>query len=220
VKTEKVISMSRKLKIDSSAESTFISTATSWPFELDPVNTYAYWDDAFTENECDFLIALGNAQRKLQATVGTKSGGVETNNKIRESEVSWLYPNQDTAWAFKRLTDIIVNLNDRYFKFDIFGAAEGFQFTKYVAPTGHYGKHIDCGLNTPVRKLSFTLQLSDEKDYEGGDLILHTSDNLASMKRSRGSISVFPSYVMHEVTPVTKGTRYSLVSWITGKPFK
>jgi PKHD-type hydroxylase len=220
VKTEKIIPMSRKLKIDSSAESTFISTATSWPFELDPVNTYAYWDDAFTENECDFLIALGNAQKKLQATIGTKSGGVETNNKIRESEVSWLYPNQDTAWAFKRLTDIIVNLNDRYFKFDIFGATEGFQFTKYVAPTGHYGKHVDCAVNNPIRKLSFTLQLSNPDEYEGGDLCLYAQDKPIIANRNQGFITVFPSYVLHEVTPVTKGTRYSLVSWITGKPFK
>lgn len=220
MKTEKVVPMSKKLGKNSSSNSTFTPTATSWPFELDPVNTYAYWDNVFTKEECNLLIAIGNAQRNLQATVGTKSGSVETNTKIRESEVSWLYPNQDTVWVFQRLTDIIVNLNDRYFKFDIFGALEGFQFTKYVAPTGHYGKHIDCGFNNIVRKLSFTLQLSDEKDYEGGDLILHTSDDLMPMKRSQGSIAVFPSYVLHEVTPVTKGTRYSLVSWITGKPFK
>ena len=40
------------------------------------------------------------------------------------------------------------------------------------------------------------------------------------MRRDQGYVAVFPSYVLHEVTPVTKGTRYSLVSWVTGKSFK
>jgi len=77
-----------------------------------------------------------------------------------------------------------------------------------------------------VRKISMTVNLTDSKDYEGGDLKFdfgphsknqyHTCEEI----RPKGSIIVFPSYVYHQVTPVTKGTRYSLVMWSTGKPFK
>jgi PKHD-type hydroxylase len=205
------------MKIKTAGDTLF---STSWPFETDHVNPYAYWDNAFTQEECELLISIGNAQKKQKAVINTKSGSQLEDLEIRNSEISWMFPNKDTEWAYRRLTDIIVELNNRYFRFDIFGATEGFQFTKYVSPSGHYGKHIDSGFSHPVRKLSFTLQLSDPNDYEGGDLCLYTEDKPTKMSRGQGNVALFPSYVLHEVTPVTKGTRYSLVSWITGKPFK
>jgi PKHD-type hydroxylase len=221
MKTKKVVSINKKLEEKQSSD--FTSTATSWPFELDPVHAFAYWDNAFTKDECEFLIKLGNSQKPKKGVVGSE-GGAKTvykeNLDLRDSEVSWLYPCADNRWAFQRMTDILVELNNRYFKFDLFGATEGFQFTKYVAPTGHYGKHVDCAVNNPIRKLSFTLQLSNPDEYEGGDLCLYAQDEPIIANRNQGFITVFPSYVLHEVTPVTKGTRYSLVSWITGKPFK
>lgn len=220
MKAKKVVSINQKLEDKKSSD--FVPTSTAWPFELDPVHAYAYWDNAFTKDECKFIIGMGNAQKQQRSVVNTTadSSAYEENLEIRDSEVSWLYPCEDNKWVFRRLTDILVELNSRYFKFDIFGATEGFQFTKYVAPTGHYGKHVDCGFNSPVRKLSFTLQLSDPNEYEGGDLRLYTDDKPTIANRKQGFVTVFPSYVLHEVTPVTKGTRYSLVSWITGKPFK
>jgi PKHD-type hydroxylase len=186
----------------------------AWAFNLDHVHSWAYWDKAFTDEECERIIELGNSKTKKQGTTGA---GL---SEIRKSEIAWLYPSDDLDWAYRRMTDIITNLNDRFFKFDLFGATEGFQFTKYTAPGGKYGQHIDSAPGTLIRKLSFTLQLSDPKDYKGGDLCLYLGDKPEVMKRDRGYVALFPSYVLHEVTPVTKGTRYSLVSWITGKPFK
>jgi len=187
----------------------------AWAFNLDPVHSWAYWDNAFTKEECERIIELGNSKTQKQAT--TRGGDV---SKVRKSEVAWLYPSDDLDWAYRRLTDVITNLNERFFKFDLFGATEGFQFTKYTAPGGKYGQHIDSAQGNLVRKLSFTLQLSDPKDYKGGDLCLYLSDKPEVMKREQGYVALFPSYVLHEVKPVTQGTRYSLVSWITGKPFK
>jgi PKHD-type hydroxylase len=186
----------------------------AWAFNLDPVHSWAYWDKAFTKEECEQIIEIGNSKAQNKAVT---RGGL---HKVRKSEVSWLYPSEDTEWIYRRMTDIITNLNEQYFKFDLFGATEGFQFTKYQAPSGKYGKHIDSGPNTVVRKLSFTLQLSDPKDYKGGDLCLYSSDKPEVMKKEQGFVALFPSYTLHEVKPVTQGTRYSLVSWITGKPFK
>ncbi len=77
-----------------------------------------------------------------------------------------------------------------------------------------------------IRKLSLTLNLTPEDHYEGGDLKFdlgphaverfHTCENA----RSQGSIIVFPSFIHHCVAPITSGTRYSLVIWCLGKPFK
>lgn len=189
----------------------------SWPFQLDPVNHWSYWDKAFSDEECDELIRIGNSLKKQKPFIYAEE---KLDVEVRNSEVGWLYSTHGVDWAFRKMTDIVSELNEKYFGFDLFGALEGFQFTKYEAPSGKYGKHVDATFNKRVRKLSFTLQLSDPKDYEGGDLCLYAGGKPDKMKKERGHVVVFPSYVLHEVTPVTKGTRYSLVSWITGKPFK
>jgi PKHD-type hydroxylase len=186
-----------------------------WAFNLDPVSSWAYWDQAFSEEECERIIEIGNSKAKEQAKVRNN-----TLKKVRKSEIAWLYPSPELDWAYRRMTDIITSLNDRFFQFDLFGATEGFQFTKYTAPGGKYGKHIDSAHGSLIRKLSFTLQLSKPESYKGGDLCLYLGEKPEVMKKEQGYVALFPSYVLHEVKPVTEGTRYSLVSWITGKPFK
>jgi PKHD-type hydroxylase len=186
-----------------------------WAFNLDPVSSWAYWDQAFSEEECERIIEIGNSKAKEQAKVRNNKLG-----KVRKSEIAWLYPSPELDWAYRRMTDIITSLNDRFFQFDLFGATEGFQFTKYTAPGGKYGKHIDSAHGSLIRKLSFTLQLSKPESYTGGDLCLYLGEKPEVMKKEQGYVALFPSYVLHEVKPVTEGTRYSLVSWITGKPFK
>ena len=194
-------------------EDPFIS---AWVFESNPVNYWSYWDNGFSKDECKQIIEYGNRHSQSKATTGLN----RKQNKVRDSEIVWLAPAEEIQWVYRRMTDIVTSLNDRFFKFDLFGAIEGFQFTKYVGPTGKYGKHVDYFPGGITRKLSFTLQLSDPDEYEGGELCLYFESKPAVMKKDQGYVCVFPSYVLHEVKPVTKGTRYSLVTWITGKPFK
>jgi len=189
-----------------------ITTNSCWQFESDKTENWAYTDNFFTPEECAQIIAIGNS--KLEAS---KVNG--ENNGLRESQIAFLSP-KDVEFAFRRVTDGILSLNSQFFNFDLFGMAEGFQFARYDAPTGHYGMHIDKSLNGTVRKLSLTIQLSSPEDYEGGELALQISKDADIMPKELGKMVVFPSYVLHEVRPVTKGTRYSLVAWITGKPFK
>ena len=189
----------------------------SWAFESDKINAWAYWDEAFTPEECKKIIDYAEQFQKKDAGLERKN---KLNLKIRESKVVWIAPETEITWIYKRLTDIITNLNAEYFRFDLFGLIESLQFTEYNAPSGHYGKHVDNIYNGPIRKLSFVVQLSDPKDYEGGELQIHLNSTPKVMKKEQGTLIAFPSPTLHEVTPVTKGRRYSLVGWITGKPFK
>lgn len=184
----------------------------SWQFYTDRTENWAYVDNLFTPEECTQIINIGNLKLE-EATVTGK------NKEIRESQISWLSPN-DLEFVYRRVTDAVVSINEKFFQFDLFGMAEGFQFTRYDSPTGHYGMHIDKMLNGTVRKLSLTIQLSLPEDYEGGELVLQMSKDANIMSKELGKMIIFPSYVLHEVRPVTKGTRYSLVAWVTGKPFK
>jgi PKHD-type hydroxylase len=86
---------------------------------------------------------------------------------------------------------------------------------------GHYDWHIDSGLetNTVPRKLSMALLLSDPSEFEGGELQIMRAGVPESVEQKRGRAWFFPSYLMHRVTPVTKGIRRSLVMWVGGPAF-
>jgi PKHD-type hydroxylase len=186
-----------------------------WQFQSEKTQNWAYMDNLFTPEECAEIIRIGESKLLKKATIRDNTKIVET----RDSQVSWLY-GEDVEFAFRRVTDAVLNINSQFFNFDLFGMAEGFQFTRYDAPSGFYGMHIDKILDGTVRKLSLTIQLSSPEDYEGGELVLQLGKEPDIMPKELGKMIVFPSYVLHEVRPVTKGTRYSLVAWITGKPFK
>jgi PKHD-type hydroxylase len=188
----------------------------AWSFNLDRLENWAYIDKLFSPEECVKIIEIGEKKILKKASI--------TDNKLldesRDSKISWLYAIDDMDWVYRRVTDAVMSLNSQYFKFDLFGFTEGFQFTRYDAPSGFYGMHIDKLLNGVVRKLSLTIQLSDSNSYDGGELSLQFSKNPDIMPKDQGKMIVFPSYVLHEVKPVTQGTRYSLVAWISGTPFK
>lgn len=77
--------------------------------------------------------------------------------------------------------------------------------------TGDRQSAIKC------RKLSGTVQLSDPTEYEGGNLILcPEGPEPQYANKAKGGVILFRSHILHEVTPVTKGTRYSLVAWVNG----
>lgn len=90
------------------------------------------------------------------------------------------------------------------------------------------GYTVDNKMVGKVRKISMTINLCEPEEYEGGqlkfDFGLHRSQqerfHVCEEIRERGSIIIFPSFLRHCVTPVTKGTRYSLVMWTLGAPFK
>lgn len=184
----------------------------SWQFYPDRVQNWVYVNNFLTPEECIQIIELGNSKLQEATTIGP-------NNGVRECRIAWLYKS-DIEFVFRKVTAAIINVNEQFFNFDLFGLAEGFQFTRYDAPSDHYGMHIDKILYHEVRKLSLTIQLSIPEDYEGGELALQIGPQPEIMGKERGQMFIFPSYVLHEVRPVTKGVRYSLVAWVTGKPFK
>ena len=188
----------------------------SWDFYLDNINSYAFWEKVFTKEECEKIIKIAKEKGLVKGATHNK------NNKsnVRQSRISWLNSNDNLEWVFRKITDVVLDLNNRFFKFDIFGLNEGLQFTNYKAPSDKYGKHIDRAYNYPIRKLSISIQLTNPDEYEGGELILYEDNKGKEMKKEQGTLILFPSFILHEVKPVTKGERNSLVAWVTGKQFK
>ena len=205
----------------SKTKQTSIKQYSAWMFESDFAQEWAYWDNVFTPEECQKIIEIGNSR---PISNGTVSGGAYapdiTDKKVRSCDVSWLYADTDTTWIFERLSSIVNSLNRRYFQFDITGFCEGLQFTKYKGPNDYFDSHVDRRRGHIARKLSISIQLSDPKSYKGGEFDLYLGPTPTEISRDQGYACVFPSYSLHGIRPVTEGTRYSLVGWVTGPNFK
>ena len=188
----------------------------SWPLKLDHVENWAWTDQVFTPEELDAIIEIGKSVELEKAS----TYGAVQDDKNRNSFVQFLFPNDLTNWVFAKLAGAIDAMNQQFFGFDLTGMEQGLQFTRYSAPGEHYDWHVDRGHLTPTRKLSLSVQLNDPAEYKGGELQFKFGRKDTTVKKERGMVTFFPSYTLHRVKPVTQGTRYSLVAWISGPPFK
>jgi len=183
------------------------------------IEPFAWWEDAFTEQELDWLQQKAK-EATQRAQVGGGYGG-EVNEDVRRSELNWLHKDPECAWVFEKLTHVAASLNANYFGFELTGFGEPLQLTNYhEGRQGNYVWHQDFGASGISRKLSMVLQLSDPSKYEGGELQLLTRKEPTTIQKKRGLITVFPAWTLHQVTPVIKGTRQTLVTWISGPAFK
>ena len=176
----------------------------------------------FTPEQCKMIIEAGRAEPRNDAGVGndkgTKGGRVDTNT--RTSHISWI-PFSKMDNMYKDIDKIMQATNRNHFGFDGMTINEMAQYTEYPEG-GFYEWHVDNDVNMqyepPVRKISMTLLLSPESEFEGGDLELMSEGKVAKIKQ--GHAVFFASFIRHRVKPVTRGRRQSLVMWFGGTPFK
>ena len=205
-------------------------SSSSWWLDNVVNENWAYAERIFTPEECQKIIEIGesgtSASPMKYGSVGDLGNLDEETmkmvSKVRRSPISWIRSDiQENHWIYLRMTEAIKTINNQFFGFDL-TEIQSLQFTSYDAKEkGFYGKHIDMMYKSiGTRKLSVTIQLSDPSDYEGGELLLHTGENPERPMKKQGMGVFFPGYTLHEVTPVTKGKRYSLVAWVMGPKFK
>jgi PKHD-type hydroxylase len=177
------------------------------------------WNQVFNKQQCEKIIELG-LQGGLETAKVVNSETPE-DDKARNSNIYWAKPNEKWDWVYRSCTDAVNWMNDNIFHYELMYIND-LQFTSYNASDEqYYKKHIDTLLTDSYpRKLSFSILLSDPNDFEGGDLLLHLGKTPTEGYREQGKATFFNSMLLHEVTPVTKGTRYSLVGWVSGPPFK
>jgi PKHD-type hydroxylase len=170
----------------------------------------------FTKEECEKIIREASAMPNADKPGGTGSGTVDD---YRRTKTCWLENPSQWNWVYNRIHSQINRHNKMTWQFQLSGV-ELIQFSQYpAADKGHYGWHDDClgTRETQTRKLTCSIQLSDPRDYDGGELELFEDRKVS---RIQGCGFVFPSFILHRVTPVERGTRCSLVAWTTGEPFK
>ena len=177
------------------------------------------WREAFDARQVSDII---NMCEKLPASDGIVGGlKGDVNTQIRVSKTAWLDNSEPHQWIYEKMAFLARSINSDFYRFNLYGFVEDMQYTIYTGDEeSHYTWHIDAGKNTDcARKLSLVLQLSDPEEYEGGDLEILNGPEPLTVDKEKGMLAAFPSYVLHRVTPVTKGIRRSLVVWVAGPDF-
>lgn len=196
---------------------------------LVPLNKYnsflqcfAVMNSVFSEEEVEKIVFLEKLLQFNLGKVGMGEGEASIPNpEARDSDVSFIQPDENSHWLFQRLSQIIPRANYDHFQYDIDGI-EAVQYTKYGL-NQHYTWHTDCGPGhwmPQERKISVTIMLDDPDSYEGGELevaIGGNPDTPVVLKPNKGEAVFFASWMPHRVRPVTSGLRRSLVVWVIGK---
>ena len=204
-----------------------MNTLYSFPLDMDaPVNqTNYYWfDEGFSPQE---LTKLETQVQQIPSTPGvTEAGGQDEGEGLdsRNSTIKWVPFSDETKWIYDKIGMLTKTANDEMFHFDIHNMPEQIQYTEYYGTNkGHYDWHMDIGAanHMKYRKISVTVQLSGPDEYEGGDLQIWSGGQYPmTAPRGKGNVVIFPSFMMHRVTPVTSGTRKSFVLWLGGGHYK
>lgn len=149
-----------------------------------------------------------------EAQLGTLDNPV-IEMETRNSKVHWWY---EQHWVSSLFCHYFNKANRDIWEYDL-TYLQGIQVTKYDV-NDKYDWHSDYGTeidNNHTRKLSASLLVTDESEYEGGDFeFIDYHGKTITAPKKKGTIILFDSRIPHRVTPVTKGTRTSLVAWMLG----
>jgi PKHD-type hydroxylase len=181
----------------------------------------AVWQGLFSVSELDALVRLGDRLALEKAELSSGRGY----ENIRSTKVAWVPRNPETENVYQRMEEAVLELNARFFRFDLSGLA-ALQYALYGGPEGgHFDWHKDYGRDPSdpaqePRKLTLSLQLSDSDDYKGCDLQARAGNLIDTAPRARGTLVAFPANVLHQVTPIESGIRRALVIWAVGPEFR
>ena len=184
-----------------------------------------YHRKVFSAEDCARIVASATSDRWEEGQVGGHQGkGTFSLQPTTRSCRQQRLPIEPTGYPIDRITADICQANSTGWQFQLSGFVGDDMpwIMRYDEQgRGHYDWHIDLGQGaTASRKLGFSLQLTDGNAYDGGDLELHNANVEAAALREIGTLIVFPSYWLHRVAPVTRGSRLVVVGWVHGPSFR
>jgi PKHD-type hydroxylase len=175
---------------------------------------WQFWRQGVSQEFIDLVQQEADKLDWVKATTFGQKGEDQGLSSTRRSNVKWLNGQAEissTLWGF-------IQAANQQLDVDVVNRAD-VQFTQYDSDDeGFYGQHHDVNWENPEphdRKISISILLSDPADFDGGNLSFHEVTN-KGIEWQKGSVLCFPSFIQHSVSPVTRGTRKSLVAWFSG----
>lgn len=168
-------------------------------------------DDVFSKEELDTLVEGLKSVETNEALLEDQ----QANHEIRKSNVTILN-DEEWSWVYSKMANVVHHVNANNYHKTLYGI-EPLQITEYEVG-GFYSNHVDrLEEFTPMdRKLSFSIQMTDESEYTGGELYIFNGADKYMASKKLGSVTFFESGFLHRVTPVQSGKRRSLVGWCVG----
>ena len=167
--------------------------------------------DAFSAQECDRIVALGEAGAEAASVWAEGAYGIDPG--ARDVRTALQQRGGAADWLFDRLDRLFAGAAE-HFGLPVGPISEPIQILRYDVGSHFIRWHTDAGFDRQEqRRISVSVELSEAADYEGG--ALEVVPDLVGRPRTlpRGGAHFFPSRVLHRVAPVTRGRRWSLVAW-------
>jgi PKHD-type hydroxylase len=180
--------------------------------------TYWAWEGALSKEFCRSALEQVDWATSNTAVIGQLETPV-IDPKVRRTDIIW----QDFMQPLGCIARAYIDIANQSAGWGyLLNSQEQTQIGRYKSvDEGYYDWHMDAGppKDGVQRKLSISILLSDPSEFEGGELQFKGIEDRKILTK-QGSIVVFPSFIEHRVTPVTKGVRYSAVTWASGPAFK
>lgn len=151
------------------------------------------------------------------------AGDLHLDKDYRRTKIMFFRDNKKVPEVYNPVVNAALAINNMHYKYNL-SYIEPLQYSVYESDDqGFYDIHCDTvfarSSNGFMRKISFSILLNDPSEFEGGDLLFHTTSSPFKVELKKNDMILFPSYVPHSVTPVTKGVRKTLVGWMCGPNF-
>ena len=189
----------------------------------------------FSEEKCDELKKdIMESEQDVIGCVGDENGTAIL-PEIRKTNEWYLFDqpdnefrpdktNKDWKWLQDKMFQMVNIVNDSVFHFDVDGCDDELKLIEYQ-DGGFYGWHTDFNAGScSNRKIVGIVQLTEPSEYEGGDVQFGIQDKDTkewyTMEKKKGSLTLFPAFLCHNVTPVTKGKRYVIQELFVGDHFR
>lgn len=174
----------------------------------------------FSSAQCEEIVTMLDQRAWVQASVTGYQPSGSVQPEVR-SVLSQPVPTRPDGWPLNAILSAIADLNDEIYRFELDGfvAHDGPSVLRYEASVNdHFRAHRDVGASTSTRKLSCVIQLTDPAEYRGGSLVF--AEERIHGSPEQGSLVVFPSFLVHQVTPMLAGVRHVIVCWAHGPTFR
>jgi PKHD-type hydroxylase len=171
-----------------------------------------------TPKQCDDIV---NARVNWESYEGEVFDANESEVRKDIRKVNVYDMPKSLNWILEKIWSTIQKTNSKFWQYELEGLTERPMFLEYFAPDSGYAWHMDLGKKgeSTNRKLLYVILLNDQ--FEGGDLnIFYGGENMQPLPLKKGSIILCPSYTLHQVSEVTKGTRYAIIGWAGGDTFR
>jgi PKHD-type hydroxylase len=177
----------------------------------------SYFTTKVPESICDIASAELN---EIESITGKLKDNTEINLEVRNSTIKFA---PDWYWFNGVLNQIVAEANFKAGWNFILNKLETVQYSEYKSGQ-HYNWHIDTKPMSDGafdRKITVICAMNSLDEYTGGQLEIKSLENeIIRPKLNKGDVIVFPSFLLHRVTPVKSGVRYSATMWLSGPAFR